>query len=137
VLKSSRCDLVLSRYLSALGLICSTFAPVAAQTNVAPLNEGGTTEQLEKSWERLNTQVDSIDTLTGPAPAIKSSDNLRSIEVPKLLIDVNAPPSGELTQEETNPDPSLRLPSSSDNPARILALTLENAVAVAFATTHP
>ncbi len=132
MLKSSRCDLVLSRYLSALGLICSTFAPVAAQTNVAPLNEGGTTEQLEKSWERLNTQVDSIDTLTGPAPAIKSSDNLRSIEVPKLLIDVNAPPSGELTQEETNPDPSLRLPSSSDNPARILALTLENAVAVAF-----
>ena len=71
MLKSSRCDLVLSRYLSALGLICSTFAPLAAQTNVAPLDEGGTTEQLEKSWERLNNQVDAIDTLTGPAPAIE------------------------------------------------------------------
>jgi hypothetical protein len=90
-------------------LICGTFAPVAAQTNVAPLDEGGTTEQLEKSWERLNNQVDAIDTLTGPAPAIESSDNLRSIEVPKQLIDVNAPASGELTKEEAQPDP----PSSS------------------------
>ena len=132
MLKSSRCDLVLSRYLSALGLICGTFAPVAAQTNVAPLDEGGTTEQLEKSWERLNTQVDAIDTLTGPAPAIESSDNLRSIEVPKRLIDANAPASGELTKEEAQPDPLLRLPSSGDNPSRILSLTLENAVEIAF-----
>ena len=132
VLKFSRCDLVLSRYLSALGLICSTFAPLAAQTNVAPLDEGGTTEQLERSWERLNKQVDAIDTLTGPAPAIESSDNLRSIEVPQLLIDVNAPASGSLTVEETKPDPLLRLPSPGDNPARTLSLSLEDAVAIAF-----
>ena len=130
--KPSRSDLVLTRYLSAIGLICSTFAPVSAQIYVAPLDEGGTTEQLEKSWERLNTQVDAIDTLTGPAPAIESSDNLRPIEVPNLLIDVNAPPAGELTEQETQPDPLLRLPSSGDNPARILSLTLENAVEIAF-----
>ena len=132
MLKSSRCDLVLTRYLSAIGLICSTFAPVSAQTNVAPLDEGGTTEQLEKSWERLNNQLDAIDTLTGPAPAIESSDDLRSLEVPKLLIDVNAPASGELTEQDAQPDPLLRLPSSADKPARILSLTLENAVTLAF-----
>ena len=132
MLKSSRCDLVLTRYLSAIGLICGTYAPVSAQTNVAPLDEGGTTEQLEKSWERLNNQVDAIDTLTGPAPAIESSDDLRSLEVPKLLIDVNAPASAELTVQDTQPDPLLRLPSAADKPARILSLTLENAVTLAF-----
>ncbi|MDG1060845.1 MAG: TolC family protein [Synechococcus sp. cluster3_bin.96] len=130
--KSSRCDLVLTRYLSAIGLICGTYAPVFAQTNVAPLDEGGTTEQLEKSWERLNNQVDAIDTLTGPAPAIESSDDLRSLEVPKLLIDVNAPASAELTEQDTQPDPLLLLPSAPDKPARILSLTLENAVTLAF-----
>ncbi|MDC0269315.1 TolC family protein [Synechococcus sp. AH-551-N23] len=132
MLKSSRCDLVLTRYLSAIGLICGTYAPVSAQTNVAPLDEGGTTEQLEKSWERLNNQVDAIDTLTGPAPAIESSDDLRSLEVPKLLIDVNAPASAELTDQDSQPDPLLRLSSSADKPARILSLTLENAVKLAF-----
>ena len=132
MLKSSRCDLVLTRYLSAIGLICGTYAPVSAQTNVAPLDEGGTTERLEKSWERLNNQVDTIDTLTGPAPAIESSDDLRSLEVPKLLIDVNAPASAELTEQDTQADPLLRLPSSADKPARILSLTLENAVTLAF-----
>ena len=132
MLKSSRCDLVLTRYLSAIGLICGTYAPVSAQTNVAPLDEGGTTERLEKSWERLNNQVDTIDTLTGPAPAIESSDDLRSLEVPKLLIDVNAPASAELTDQDSQPDPLLRLSSSADKPARILSLTLENAVTLAF-----
>ncbi|MDB4555095.1 TolC family protein, partial [Synechococcus sp. AH-707-D15] len=132
MLKSSRCDLVLTRFLSAIGLICGTYAPVSAQTNVAPLDEGGTTEQLEKSWERLNNQVDAIDTLTGPAPAIESSDDLRSLEVPKLLIDVNAPASAELTDQDSQPDPLLRLSSSADKPARILSLTLENAVTLAF-----
>ena len=132
MLKSSRCDLVLTRYLSAIGLICGTYAPVSAQTNVAPLDEGGTTEQLEQSWERLNNQVDAIDTLTGPAPAIESSDDLRSLEVPKLLIDVNAPASAELTDQDSQPDPLLRLSSSADKPARILSLTLENAVTLAF-----
>ena len=132
MLKSSRCDLVLTRHLSAIGLICGTYAPVSAQTNVAPLDEGGTTEQLEKSWERLNNQVDAIDTLTGPAPAIESSDDLRSLKVPKLLIDVNAPAPAELTEQDAQPDPLLRLPSSVDKPARILSLTLENAVTLAF-----
>ena len=132
MLKSSRCDLVLTRYLSAIGLICSTYAPVSAQTNVAPLDEGGTTDQLEKSWERLSNQVDAIDTLTGPAPAIESSDNLRSLEVPKLLIDVNVPASAELSEQDAQPEPLLRLPASADKRARILSLTLENAVTIAF-----
>ena len=132
MLKPSRCDLVLSRSVCALGLICNSFAPVAAQTNVAPLDEGGTTEQLEKSWERLNTQVDAIDTLTGPAPAIESSDDLRALEIPTLLIDINAAPSGELTDQDTQPDPLLRLPSSADTASRTLSLSLEDAVTIAF-----
>ena len=70
--------------------------------------------------------------MTGPAPAIESSNDLRSLEVPKLLIDINGPASGELTEQGAQPDPLLRLPSSADNPARILSLTLENAVTLAF-----
>lgn len=132
MLNSSRCDLVLSRYLSALGLICSTFAPVAAQTIAAPLDRDDTTEQLEKNWERLNTQVNAIDTLTGPAPAIESSDDLRTLEIPERLIDVNAPPSGVLTEQDAQPDPLLRLPSSTDRQTRVLSLTLEKAVTTAF-----
>ncbi len=132
VLNSSRCDLVLSRYLSALGLICSTFAPVAAQSIAAPLDRDDTTEQLEKNWERLNIQVNAIDTLTGPAPAIESSDDLRTLEIPQRLIDVNASPSGVLTEQDAQPDPLLRLPSSTDRQTRVLSLTLEKAVTTAF-----
>ena len=132
MLKFSRCDLVLTRYLSTIGLICSTVAPVSAQTELAPFAGGRTTEQLERSWERLNTQVDAIDTLTGPAPAIESSDDLQTIEIPKLLLDVNAPPSAVLTEQDAQPDPLLSLPSSADKPARILSLTLESAVKIAF-----
>ncbi len=132
VLNFSSCDLALTPCLSIIGLFLSSLAAANAQIKATPLEVGGTTEQLERSWNRLDKQLDSIDTLTGPAPAIESSDDLRTLEIPNLFIDTNAPPSGRLTDQDAQPNAPLRLPSSTDDPARILSLSLGEAVTIAF-----
>lgn len=60
------------------------------QPVVAPLNEGGTPEQLERSWQRLNDQMDALDQMLGPAPALDFSDDLRSEPLPKALLKANS-----------------------------------------------
>ena len=125
-------DLAFTPCCSIIGFFFYAIAPATAQTEAPPLDFGGTTEQLERSWERLNKQTENIDTLTGPAPAIESSDDIRALEIPRLLIDVNAPPSQELTLQEAKPSSPLSLPSSTDNSAQTLSLSLARAVTIAF-----
>ena len=57
-------------------------APLPSSAAAPPLNLGGSTLQLERSWERLNQQLDSLDTLLGPAPALDASDDLLTPELP-------------------------------------------------------
>lgn len=59
------------------------------QPAVTPLNEGGTPEQLERSWRRLNGQMDALDQMLGPAPALDFSDDLRSPPLPEALLKAN------------------------------------------------
>ena len=96
------------------------------------LDVGETTEKLQRSWEQLESQVDAVDTLMGPAPAIESSDDLRTLELPQLLIDINAPASGVLTEQKTPPNSPLSLPTLSEMKTQILSVSLEQAVEIAF-----
>jgi len=96
------------------------------------LDVGETTEKLQRSWEQLESQVDAVDTLMGPAPAIESSDDLRTLELPQLLIDINAPASGVLTEQKTPPNSPLSLPTLSETKTQILSVSLEQAVEIAF-----
>ncbi len=96
------------------------------------LDVGETTEKLQRSWEQLESQVDAVDTLMRPAPAIESSDDLRTLELPQLLIDINAPASGVLTEQKTPPNSPLSLPTLSETKTQILSVSLEQAVEIAF-----
>ena len=96
------------------------------------LDVGETTEKLQRSWEQLESQVDAVDTLMGPAPAIESSDDLRTLELPQLLIDINAPASGVLKEQKTPPNSPLSLPTLSEMKTQILSVSLEQAVEIAF-----
>ena len=96
------------------------------------LDVGETTEKLQRSWEQLESQVDAVDTLMGPAPAIESSDDLRTLELPQLLIDINAPASGVLTEQKTPPNSPLSLPTLSETKTQILSVSLEQADEIAF-----
>ncbi|EAU74087.1 TolC family protein [Synechococcus sp. RS9916] len=60
------------------------------QPLIAPLNEGGTPKQLERSWQRLNGQMDALDQMLGPAPALDFTDDLRSEPLPEALLKANS-----------------------------------------------
>ena len=107
-------------------------APLPAGAAAAPLNLGGSTRQLERSWERLNQQLDSLDTLLGPAPALESSDDLLTPELPANLMDANRPAEGPLREETSRPDSPLALPEHASKATPVQSVTLEQAVAIAF-----
>ena len=54
------------------------------------LNYGGNPHQLERSWSELKEQLDSLDTLLGPAPEPEASDDLQTPELPSTLLDRQA-----------------------------------------------
>ena len=107
-------------------------APLPAGAAAPPLNLGGSTRQLERSWERLNQQLDSLDTLLGPAPALESSDDLLTPELPANLMDANRPAEGPLREETSRPDSLLALPERASKATPVQSVTLEQAVAIAF-----
>ena len=98
----------------------------------ARLNYGGNTYQLERSWNELNQQLDSLDTLLGPAPDLDDSDDLKAPELPSNLIDANRPADAALNQEDSLPDPPLSLPGLAEPNAKVKSLSLQQAIAIAF-----
>ena len=55
-----------SLVIPVMGMLCQGVAKAQTQIDAAPrLNEGGSTRQLERSWNQLNQQLDSLDTLLG------------------------------------------------------------------------
>jgi len=119
--------------MTLLGLGPVMGQPVQPGSNVVPpLNVGGNTRQLERSWEQLNRQMEELDSMLGPAPALDSSDDLKSPKVPTNLLDANAPASGALTSDEAQPDAPLNLPTSARLSTTIKAVTLKEAINIAF-----
>lgn len=105
--------------------------PVRDGTAATPLTLGGT-QRLERSWERLKQQLDSLDTLLGPAPALESSDDLFTPELPANLMDANRPAEGPLPNDNRQPDNPLALPGSARTTTPVQSVTLKQAVAIAF-----
>ena len=107
-------------------------APLPSSPAAPPLNLGGSTLQLERSWERLNQQLDSLDTLLGPAPALDASDDLLTPELPANLMDANRPAEGPLLDDNSRPENPLALPGSASKDTPVQSVSLEQAVAIAF-----
>ncbi|EAQ68875.1 outer membrane efflux family protein [Synechococcus sp. RS9909] len=124
--------------LTPLLTLLTALAPAGAQpvqpraTEVPPLNTGGTTRQLEQSWDQLNRQMEALDSMLGPAPSLDSSDDLAAPEVPANLLDANRPASGPLSPEEARPDGPLSLPAAGTPANPIKAVSLKDAIAIAF-----
>ena len=124
--------------LTPLLTLLTALAPAGAQpvqpraNEVPPLNTGGTTRQLEESWNQLNRQMEALDSMLGPAPSLDSSDDLAAPEVPANLLDANQPASGPLSPEEARPDAPLSLPAAGTPARPIKAVSLKDAIAIAF-----
>lgn len=118
--------------------LLTALAPAGAQpvqpraTEVPPLNTGGTTRQLEESWNQLNRQMEALDSMLGPAPSLDSSDDLAAPVVPANLLDANQPASGPLNPEAARPDAPLSLPAAGTPANPIKAVSLKDAIAIAF-----
>ena len=106
----------------------------AAPDSGAPtrLNYGGNTSQLERSWNDLNRQLNSLDTLLGPAPDPDPSDNLTAPQLPADLLDANRQANEELSQKDSIPDAPLSLPGSADQDIKVKSVSLKQAIAIAF-----
>ncbi|TCD55339.1 TolC family protein [Synechococcus sp. BS56D] len=123
--------------LPCLALISAATPAVAQPVQpradaVPPLNTGGSTRQLERSWNQLNRQMEDLDSMLGPAPALQSSDDLEAPKLPANLLDANAPASGPLTPSDALPDPPLGLPKGEAKSNPIKAVSLKEAIAIAF-----
>lgn len=117
--------------------IVGLLVPAAAKAtpdadSPARLNYGGNTDQLERSWSELNQQLDSLDTLLGPAPDLGASDDLKAPELPSNLMDANRPADAALSQEDSLPDPALSLPGLAEPNAKVKSVSLQQAIAIAF-----
>ena len=114
-----------SPLISIIGLLLPT-ASRANQVDVFPssLNYGGNTHQLERSWSELNQQLDSLDTLLGPAPDLGASDVLEAPELPSNLMDANRPADETLSQEDSTPEPPLSLPELTERNTDVKSVSL-------------
>ncbi len=124
--------------LTPLLTLLTPLFPAVAQpvqpraTEVPPLNTGGSTRQLEQSWNQLNRQMEELDSMLEPAPSLDSSDDLAAPQVPVNLLDANQPASGPLSPEEAQPDAPLSLQAAGTAANRIKAVSLKDAIAIAF-----
>jgi OMF family outer membrane factor len=128
------------RALLSLSLLCCSPA-VAAPQPVSPVSTavpapmiGGSTELLERSWQKLDAELRALDQLLPAEPEPPVRDVLTTPELPANLMRANQPAQGPLQPEQANPAPPLELPTPQQLEAGgIASLSLEQALAVAFA----
>jgi OMF family outer membrane factor len=128
------------RALLSLSLLCCSPA-LAAPQPVSPVSTavpapmiGGSTELLERSWQKLDAELRALDQLLPAEPEPPVRDVLTTPELPANLMRANQPAQGPLQPEQANPAPPLDLPTPQQLEAGgIASLSLEQALAVAFA----
>ena len=102
----------------------------------APLNSPGSTERLERSWQRLDAELRALDQLLPLEPEPPVRDVLSTPELPPNLLRANQPAQGPLQPEQSNPAPPLELPTPQQlAEGTIASLSLEQALAIAFANS--
>ena len=122
-----------SLLIPIVGLLVPAASKASPDAGVpAPLNYGGNTYQLERSWNELNQQLNSLDTLLGPAPDLDDSDDLRTPELPSNLMDANRPADEALSQDDSLPDAPLSLPGLAEQKSKVKSVSLEQAISIAF-----
>ena len=123
-----------------LSLLCCGPALAAPQPTLpvstavpAPMI-GGSTELLERSWQKLDAELRALDQLLPAEPEPPVRDVLSTPELPPNLLRANEPAQGPIQAEQSTPAPPLDLPTPKQlEAAGIASLSLEQALAIAFA----
>ena len=125
-----------------LSLLCCGPALAAPQPTLpvstavpAPMI-GGSTELLERSWQKLDAELRALDQLLPAEPEPPVRDVLSTPELPPNLLRANEPAQGPIQPEQSTPAPPLDLPTPKQLEASgIASLSLEQALAIAFASS--
>ena len=124
-----------------LGLIPAQLAP-AALSAPRPASLPGqprqaqSTELIERSWQRLDSELRALDQLLPGEPQPPVGDVLSTPELPANLIRANQPATGPLQPADTVAGPPLDLPTPQQLQASgVASLSLEQALAIAFANS--
>ena len=124
-----------------LGLIPAQLAPAAlAAPPPAPLpsqpRPTQSTELIERSWQRLDSELRALDRLLPSEPEPPVADVLSTPELPANLIRANQPAAGPIQPADTVAGPPLDLPTPQQLQAGgVASLSLEQALAIAFANS--
>ena len=124
-----------------LGLIPAQLAPAAlAAPPPAPLpsqpRPTQSTELIERSWQRLDSELRALDRLLPSEPEPPVADVLSTPELPANLIRANQPATGPIQPADKVAGPPLDLPTPQQLQAGgVASLSLEQALAIAFANS--
>jgi hypothetical protein len=116
-----------------LSLLCCGPALAAPQPTLpvstavpAPMI-GGSTELLERSWQKLDAELRALDQLLPAEPEPPVRDVLSTPELPPNLLRANEPAQGPIQPEQSTPTPPLDLPTPKQLEASgIASLSLEH-----------
>jgi outer membrane protein TolC len=124
-----------------LGLIPAQLAP-AALSAPRPASLPGqprqaqSTELIERSWQRLDSELRALDQLLPGEPEPPVGEVLSTPELPANLIRANQPATGPIQPADTVASPPLDLPTPQQLQASgVASLSLEQALAIAFANS--
>jgi OMF family outer membrane factor len=106
-----------------------------APAAIRPTPRQSTTD-LERSWQRLDAELQALDQLLPSEPEPPVADVLSTPELPANLLRANQPAQGAIQPDQSAPSPPLELPTPQQLQAGSVAgLSLEQALAIAFANS--
>ena len=124
-----------------LGLIPAQLAPAALAAPLPTPLPGQprptqSTELIERSWQRLDSELRALDRLLPSEPEPSVGDVLSTPELPANLIRANQPATGPIQPADKVAGPPLDLPTPQQLQAGgVASLSLEQALAIAFANS--
>lgn len=102
----------------------------------APVLADPTIRRLERSWQQLDRELNSLDALLPWEPGSLPADLDSTPALPPTLIRANQPASAGFKPEQARPEPPLALPIAAQLKAQgVQGLSLEQALAIAFASS--
>ena len=115
-----------------LGLIPAQLVPAALALPVQPQN----IRLLERTWQKLDSQLRVLDQLLPSEPEPPVGDVLSTTELPANLIRANQPATRAIQPADAVAGPPLDLPTPQQLQASgVASLSLEQAIAIAFANS--
>ena len=115
-----------------LGLIPAQLVPAALALPVQPQN----IRLLERTWQKLDSQLRALDQLLPSEPEPPVGDVLSTTELPANLIRANQPATRAIQPADAVAGPPLDLPTPQQLQASgVASLSLEQAIAIAFANS--